>query len=110
LASKHSNLKALASADALISLSGHSRQQVWDASALRPAPALLQGVPIEEGLLELPAAQEGEEVSFDYAAVGSLCAPTPCRYCGSSYQNGSCSLAHRWPITPAAAWCAPAAS
>ncbi|CAM8665599.1 error-prone DNA polymerase [Comamonadaceae bacterium] len=64
------DLKALASADALISLSGHRRQQVWDASALRPAPALLQGVPIEEDVLELPPADEGEEVTFDYAATG----------------------------------------
>jgi error-prone DNA polymerase len=64
------DLKALASADALRSLSGHRRQQVWDASALRPAPALLQGVPIDEEILELPAAQEGEEVTFDYASIG----------------------------------------
>ncbi|CAM8670516.1 error-prone DNA polymerase [Comamonadaceae bacterium] len=64
------DLKALASADALISLSGHRRQQVWDASALRPAPALLQGVPIDEDVLELPPADEGEEVTFDYAATG----------------------------------------
>ncbi|QDL55847.1 error-prone DNA polymerase [Rhodoferax aquaticus] len=64
------DLKALASADALQSLSGHRRQQVWDASALRPAPALLQGVPIEEDPLYLPAAAEGEEVTFDYAALG----------------------------------------
>ena len=64
------DLKALASADALVSLSGHRRQQVWDASALKPAPALLQGVPIHEDLLELPQATEGEEVTFDYAAIG----------------------------------------
>jgi len=64
------DLKALASADALLSLSGHRRQQVWDASALRPAPALLQGVPIEEDALTLPPAEEGEEVTFDYAATG----------------------------------------
>ncbi|MEO7106076.1 MAG: OB-fold nucleic acid binding domain-containing protein, partial [Rhodoferax sp.] len=64
------DLKALASADALQSLSGHRRQQVWDASALKPAPALLKGVPIEEDELLLPAADEGEEVVFDYAALG----------------------------------------
>jgi error-prone DNA polymerase len=64
------DLKALASADALLSLSGHRRQQVWDASALIPAPALLKGVPVEEDALQLPAAQEGEEVVFDYAAIG----------------------------------------
>jgi error-prone DNA polymerase len=64
------DLRALASADALQSLSGHRRQQVWEASALRLAPALLQGVPIEEEALLLDAAGEGEEVVFDYAAVG----------------------------------------
>jgi error-prone DNA polymerase len=64
------DLKALASADALISLSGHRRQQVWDASALRPAPGLLKTAPVEEDFLELPPAWEGEEVVFDYAATG----------------------------------------
>ncbi len=64
------DLKALASADALQSLSGHRRQQVWDAAALKPAPALLKGVPIAEDELLLPAAPEGEEVVFDYAALG----------------------------------------
>ncbi len=64
------DLRALASADALQSLSGHRRQQVWEASALRLAPALLQGVPIEEEALELEAAGEGEEVVFDYASTG----------------------------------------
>ncbi len=64
------DLQALASADALASLSGHRRQQVWDAAALAPAPGLLKGVPVDEDTLQLPAAQEGEEVVFDYAAVG----------------------------------------
>lgn len=64
------DLKALASADALRALSGHRRQQVWDASALKPAPPLLKAVPVEEDWLELPAASEGEEVVFDYAATG----------------------------------------
>jgi error-prone DNA polymerase len=64
------DLKALASSDALLSLSGHRRQQVWDASALQPAPALLRGVPIEEDELQLVAASEGEEVTFDYASIG----------------------------------------
>ncbi|MCA3239606.1 MAG: error-prone DNA polymerase [Curvibacter sp.] len=63
-------LKALASADALFSLSGHRRQQVWDASALHAAPALLREAPFEEDWLELPVAPEGEEVVFDYAATG----------------------------------------
>ncbi len=64
------DLKALASADALASLSGHRRQQVWEASALHAAPALLKDAPVDEDVLELPEASEGEEVVFDYAALG----------------------------------------
>lgn len=60
----------LAGADALISLSGHRRQQVWDATALRAPPALLRDATFDEDILELPAAPEGEEVVFDYAATG----------------------------------------
>jgi error-prone DNA polymerase len=63
-------LKALASADALLSLSGHRRQQVWDASALHAAPALLRDAPVDEERLALEAAPEGEEIVFDYAATG----------------------------------------
>ena len=64
------DLNALAGADALRSLSGHRRQQVWDACALHSAPPLLRAVPVEEDLLTLPAASEGEEVLLDYAALG----------------------------------------
>jgi error-prone DNA polymerase len=64
------DLKALASADALKSLSGHRRQQVWEAAALQPAPGLLRAVPVAEAALQLPPASEGEEVIFDYAALG----------------------------------------
>ncbi|MCK6426681.1 MAG: error-prone DNA polymerase [Burkholderiaceae bacterium] len=60
----------LAAADALLSLAGHRRQQVWEASALRPAPLLLREAPVDEAVLELPEAPEGEEVVWDYAATG----------------------------------------
>ena len=63
-------MRALASADALLSLSGHRRQQVWDASALHAVPALLRSATVDEEFLELDAANEGEEIVFDYAAVG----------------------------------------
>jgi error-prone DNA polymerase len=63
-------MKLLAAADALASLSGHRRQQVWDAAALHAPPLLLRDAPVEEELLELPAAPEGEEIVFDYAALG----------------------------------------
>jgi len=64
------DLNALAAGDALLSLSGHRRQQVWDAAAQRRAPALLEGTPVNEASLQLPAAREGEEIVFDYAAMG----------------------------------------
>ncbi len=63
-------MKMLAAADALASLSGHRRQQVWDAASLRPVPELLRDAPIDEDILELPEAPEGEEIVWDYASTG----------------------------------------
>ncbi len=60
----------LAGADALTSLAGHRRQQVWEASALKAPPKLLRDATVNEDFLELPAAPEGEEVVFDYATTG----------------------------------------
>ena len=64
------DLDALAAGDALASLSGHRRQQVWDATGHHQAPAMLRGVPIHEDSLVLPEAPEGEEITFDYASLG----------------------------------------
>lgn len=64
------DLNALAAADALMSLAGHRRQQAWEAAAQRRAPALLQGAPVGEPVLDLPPASEGEEIVFDYDAMG----------------------------------------
>jgi error-prone DNA polymerase len=63
-------MKLLAAADALMSLSGHRRQQVWDAAALRSTPELLRDAPFDEDVLDLPPAPEGEEIVFDYASLG----------------------------------------
>ena len=63
-------MKLLAAGGALASLSGHRRQQVWDAAALHAPPALLQDAPVDEDLWELPAAPEGEDVLWDYASLG----------------------------------------
>ena len=54
----------------LASLAGHRRQQVWEASALKRPPQLLRDAPVDEALLELPPALEGEEVVHDYATIG----------------------------------------
>jgi error-prone DNA polymerase len=64
------DLQALAAADALQSLAGHRRQQVWEASAQHKAPGMLRQAPIHEPALALPAAREGEEIFFDYASMG----------------------------------------
>jgi error-prone DNA polymerase len=64
------DLQALAAADALQPLSGHRRQQMWDAAALRKAPPLLRHAPTEEPAIALPEACEGEEIGWDYAALG----------------------------------------
>ena len=63
-------MKLLAAAGALASLSGHRRQQVWEAAALHAPPELLQNAPVDEDVLELPPAPEGEEVVWDYASLG----------------------------------------
>ena len=67
---EHHEMKLLAAADALTSLSGHRRQQVWEAAAWHTQPELLEDAPIEEDFLELPEAPEGEEVLWDYVATG----------------------------------------
>ncbi|PZP98318.1 MAG: error-prone DNA polymerase [Variovorax paradoxus] len=63
-------MQLLAGADALMSLAGHRRQQVWQASALRRPPQLLHDAVVDEDFLELPEALEGEEVVHDYDTVG----------------------------------------
>jgi len=67
---EHQDMRQLAAADALRSLSGHRRQQVWDAAALRRPPQLLREAPVDEPVLELKAAAEGEEVLWDYSTTG----------------------------------------
>jgi len=63
-------MRLLSGADALMSLSGHRRQQVWEASALKRPPKLLKEAAVDEAFLELEPALEGEEVVHDYATVG----------------------------------------
>ncbi len=63
-------MRRLAAADALRTLAGHRRQQVWEAAAVQAMPALLRDAPMTEDLLDLPAPPEGEDIVFDYAATG----------------------------------------
>jgi error-prone DNA polymerase len=64
------DMEALAAADALRSLAGHRRQQMWDAAAQASLPPIFAQTVIHEPRLALPAAKEGEEIMFDYAATG----------------------------------------
>ena len=63
-------VRALASGDALRSLAGHRRQQVWDAAALHRAPVLLREAPVTERTLTLAPPPEAEDILFDHASLG----------------------------------------
>jgi error-prone DNA polymerase len=63
-------MQQLAAADALLSLEGHRRNQLWQAAAPRQARALLRDAPIDEERLELLPASEPEAIHWDYAALG----------------------------------------
>ncbi|WP_245503657.1 error-prone DNA polymerase [Aquabacterium lacunae] len=67
---EQAEVRALAAADALRSLAGHRRQQVWEASAQHRPPALLREAPVHEAPLVLPESPEGENIVHDYATLG----------------------------------------
>ncbi|HET7866484.1 MAG TPA: OB-fold nucleic acid binding domain-containing protein, partial [Burkholderiaceae bacterium] len=64
------DLQWLARADALKALSGHRRQQAWQATGQQLPPALLAQASLHEAGLALAAAPEGEDILQDYAATG----------------------------------------
>ena len=68
------DLQCLAHADALQSLAGHRRRQLWSAAGQgRPERALLADAPIVEAAHEQPdlfEAPEGEAIALDYQATG----------------------------------------
>jgi DNA polymerase III alpha subunit len=68
------DLQTLAHADALQSLAGHRRRQLWSAAGQgRPEKSLLADAPIIERPNEQPdlfEAPEGEAIAHDYASTG----------------------------------------
>jgi error-prone DNA polymerase len=72
------DLAALASADALQSLTGHRRQAYWQALGVR-RPLGLVSVPKESVQPALASASEGEEVAQDYASMGHTLRSHPLR-------------------------------
>jgi error-prone DNA polymerase len=63
-------LQALADADALLSLSGHRRQQIWAALAFHPPASLLADALPLEAACALAPESEIEAVASDYASTG----------------------------------------
>jgi error-prone DNA polymerase len=67
------DLQHLARADALQSLAGHRRHQLWQAAGQERGQALLAAAPITERAQEQPdlfEAPEGEAIALDYASTG----------------------------------------
>ena len=64
------DLQALAAADALRTVSGHRRQQLWAASGRVSPPPVLRETVVDETPWTPPPATEGEEVWHDYATTG----------------------------------------
>ena len=64
------DMNALASANALMSLSGNRRQAMWQARSSVPDKGLLRPAEIVEELIELESPSEAENVAADYRYVG----------------------------------------
>ncbi|HRP73979.1 MAG TPA: error-prone DNA polymerase [Rhodocyclaceae bacterium] len=65
-----SELKLLATADALVTLAGHRRRALWQAAGSLPAPGVLRGAPTSEVAPELVAPDVTENLIEDYARLG----------------------------------------
>jgi error-prone DNA polymerase len=63
-------LKLLASANALTSISGNRREAMWSAAGSTPDKGLLREAHIPEEALQLQAPSEGEELVADYRHLG----------------------------------------
>ncbi|MDQ3187209.1 MAG: error-prone DNA polymerase [Pseudomonadota bacterium] len=64
-----SEIRALASADALRTLSGHRREALWAAASHIKQSDLMRDSPVKETLPDIAAAPEGEEIIADYASM-----------------------------------------
>lgn len=65
-----SDLSALSDADAMASLAGNRRQQVWEASAWRHGAPALQGQVVDEQALEWAAPSDAHTVFMDHGSTG----------------------------------------
>ena len=107
---EQSDVRALAAADALLSLAGHRRQQVWDSSALHRAPQLLREAPVNETPLQLPQAPEGRRNRVRLRLPGPHAEATPLALLRPQLANQRLITAQNWPLIRTAAWPGHAAS
>jgi len=63
-------IRALASSDALNTLSGHRRQTLWAVASHIRQHDMMRDAPVKEALPPIPAAPEGEEILADYHSTG----------------------------------------
>ncbi|WP_415583625.1 OB-fold nucleic acid binding domain-containing protein [Janthinobacterium lividum] len=63
-------MKALASANALVTLTGNRRMAMWDAAASVPERDLMRATTIAEPVLELAPPTEADDIVADYRYVG----------------------------------------
>ena len=64
------DMKALASANALVALTGNRRMAMWDAAASVPERDLMRATTIAEPVLELAPPTEADDIVADYRHVG----------------------------------------
>ncbi|MGV3742737.1 MAG: error-prone DNA polymerase [Burkholderiaceae bacterium] len=64
------DLQSLAHANALLQMSGHRRQALWQAMAEAPDKDILKHAAIAEEAVEFEAPSEGENILRDYHALG----------------------------------------
>jgi error-prone DNA polymerase len=64
------DMKALASANALVTLTGNRRMAMWDAAASVPERDLMRATTIAEPVLELAPPTEADDIVADYRHLG----------------------------------------
>ncbi|HEY4138128.1 MAG TPA: OB-fold nucleic acid binding domain-containing protein, partial [Casimicrobiaceae bacterium] len=64
------DLAALADADALIALSGHRHDAVWEVAGVERLPEVLEGATFDETPPALAAPSEGQDIVADYRRLG----------------------------------------
>jgi error-prone DNA polymerase len=70
------DMNVLAAAGALVTITGHRRQAVWEVTGVEPRPPVLDNAPILDFTPKLQMPTEGEDLVADYAESGPHSGPT----------------------------------